>query len=84
MKGILDFKHKKTPEAFWLEYWQNPQWMVLLGACRIHGNVEMAKCIAKLLKWGLRMMLSSIYVIIGNMHFCENVEQQWKENGVKK
>jgi hypothetical protein len=21
--------------------------MVLLGACRIHGNVEMAKCIAK-------------------------------------
>jgi hypothetical protein len=30
------------------------------------------------------MLLSSIYVIIGNMHFCENVEQQWKENGVKK
>jgi len=22
-------------------------WMALLGACRIHGNVEMGKCVAK-------------------------------------
>ncbi len=34
------------------------QWMGLLGACRIHGNVEMAKRIAKRIsKWSLKMLL---------------------------
>ncbi len=30
------------------------------------------------------VLLLNIYVVVGNKHFCENVEWQKKENGVKK
>ncbi len=62
-------------------------WMVLLGACRIRGNVEMAECTAKQV---LEMepdnaagyvLLSNIYAAGGNMHLCENVEGEKKQPG---
>ncbi|CAK9870240.1 unnamed protein product [Sphagnum jensenii] len=65
-------------------------WMGLLGACRIHGNVEMAERIAK---WILEMelenlagyvVLSNIYAAAGNRHLCENVERQRMARGVKR
>jgi len=55
-------------------------WTTLFGACRIHGNVEMAECVTK---WVLELesenakgyvLLSSVYVIVGKRHLCENVE----------
>ncbi|CAM6067263.1 unnamed protein product [Sphagnum tenellum] len=64
--------------------------MALLGACRIHGNMEMAERVAKQI---LEMepenatgyvLLSNIYAAAGNRHLCENVEQQRKEKGAKK
>jgi hypothetical protein len=65
-------------------------WMALLCACRIHGNVEMADCVAKqILEMELEnavayVLLSNIYAAAGYRHLCENVEQQRKESGVKK
>jgi hypothetical protein len=54
-------------------------WMTLLGACRIHGNVEIAECVARRILeepdnaagYGL---LSNIYAANGNLHLCENVK----------
>jgi hypothetical protein len=54
-------------------------WMALLGACRMHGNVEMAERVARRI---LEMepdnsadyrLLSNIYAAPGNRHLCENV-----------
>jgi hypothetical protein len=65
-------------------------WMALLGACRIHGNVEMAECIAKrILEMELEnaagyVVLSNVYAAVGNRHLCENVEQQRMVRGVKR
>jgi pentatricopeptide repeat protein len=62
-------------------------WIALLGACRIHGDVEMAEHIAKQV---LEMepdsaagyvLLSNIYAAGGNMHLCENVEGEKKQPG---
>jgi len=62
-------------------------WIALLGACRIHGNVEMAECIAKQV---LEMepdnavgyvLLSNIYAAGGNMHLYGNVEGEKKQPG---
>jgi pentatricopeptide repeat protein len=64
--------------------------MALLGACRIHRNMEMAERVAKQI---LEMepenatgyvLLSNIYAGAGNRHLCENVEWQRKEKGAKK
>ncbi len=55
-------------------------WMAFIGACRIHGNVEMAERIAKqILEMELEnaasyVVLSNIYAAGGNRHLCENVE----------
>ncbi|KAH9543638.1 hypothetical protein CY35_13G076200 [Sphagnum magellanicum] len=55
-------------------------WMALLGACRIHGNVEMAERVARRIlemepdngaDYGLP---SNIYAAGGNWHLCENVK----------
>jgi hypothetical protein len=60
-------------------------WMALLCACRIHGNVEMADCVAKqILEMELEnavayVLLSNIYAAAGYRHLCENVEQQIKK-----
>jgi len=57
-------------------------WMGLLGACRIHGNVQMAERIAKqILEMELEnaagyVVLSNIYAAAGNRHLCENVKRQ--------
>ncbi len=65
-------------------------WMALLSACRIHGNVEMAECIAK---WILEMepdnaatyvLLSNSDAAAGNSHLSKNIEWQGKEKGLKK
>jgi hypothetical protein len=65
-------------------------WMALLGACRIHGNVEMAERIAKrILEVELDnaagyVVLSNIYAAAGNRHLCENVEWQRMARGMKR
>jgi pentatricopeptide repeat protein len=55
-------------------------WMALLGACRIHGNVEMAECVARRI---LEMepdnaadygVPSNVSAAAGNWHLCENVK----------
>ncbi len=64
-------------------------WMTLLGACRMHGNVEMAECVARRIlerepdnaaDYGL---LSNIYAAPGNRHLSENVKleigKRWDE-----
>jgi hypothetical protein len=64
-------------------------WMPLLGACRMHGNVEMAERVARRIlemepdnaaDYGL---LSNIYAAPGNRHLCENVKleigKRWDE-----
>ncbi|CAK9229734.1 unnamed protein product [Sphagnum troendelagicum] len=62
----------------------------LLSACRIHGNVEMGEHVGKQIlalepeNAAGHLLLSNIYAALGNMHFCENVEQQRKKRGVKK
>jgi hypothetical protein len=64
--------------------------MALLGACRVHGNVEMGERVAKdILELEPEnaagyVLLSNIYAAAGNSHLCENVEQQRKARGVKK
>jgi len=65
-------------------------WMTLCNACKIHGYVEMAKWVAKqIIELELDnatnyVLLLNIYVVVSNKHFCDNVEWQKKENGVKK
>jgi pentatricopeptide repeat protein len=67
-------------------------WRALLSACRIHGNVEMAKCVAEPILdlepesaagYGLLSNVSA-GAGAGNRHLCENVEQQRKEKGARK
>jgi pentatricopeptide repeat protein len=55
-------------------------WMALLGACRIHGNVEMAERVARQIlemepdNFAGYVPLSNIYAAAGNRHLCENVK----------
>jgi len=55
-------------------------WKVLLNACKIHGNVEMAKCIAKRIleiepkNVASYVLLSNIYSADCDKHLYENVE----------
>jgi len=64
-------------------------WMALLGACRIHGSVEMAEHVARRIlemepdnaaDYGLP---SNDYAAAGNRHLCENVKleigKRWDE-----
>ncbi len=64
-------------------------WMALLGACRMHGNVEMAESLARQIiemepdnaaDYGL---LSNIYAAPGNRHLCENVKLEIEKGGMK-
>jgi hypothetical protein len=65
-------------------------WMALLGACRIHANVEMGERIAKRVlelepeNASGYVLLSNIYAAAGKRDLCKNVEWQRKERGVKK
>jgi pentatricopeptide repeat protein len=62
----------------------------LLGACRIHGNMEMGERIAKIIlqlepkNAAGYVMLSNIYVSAGKRHLADKVEQQRTEIGAKK
>jgi pentatricopeptide repeat protein len=55
-------------------------WKALLGACRIHGNVEMGECVAKRVlelepeNAAGYVLQSSIYAAGGNIHLCKDVE----------
>ncbi|CAN5975486.1 unnamed protein product [Sphagnum jensenii] len=65
-------------------------WMALLGACRIHGNVEMGERIAKHIlevdpgNAAGYVLLSNIYAAAGKWDLSEKVQSQRKERGVKK
>jgi pentatricopeptide repeat protein len=56
-----------------------PAWRALLGACKIHGNVEMGERVAKQFlelepENAVDYVLpSNIYAAAGNRHLCENV-----------
>ncbi|CAK9862732.1 unnamed protein product [Sphagnum jensenii] len=62
----------------------------LLRACRINGNVQTAKHIAKQIleiepeNAAGYLLLSNIYIAASNMHLCESVERQRKGKGAKK
>ncbi len=62
----------------------------LLSTCRIHGNVEMAECAAKRIlelqpeNASAYVLLSTIYAGAGNRGLYENVQQQIKEQCLKK
>ncbi|CAM6038741.1 unnamed protein product [Sphagnum compactum] len=64
--------------------------MALLGACRIHGNVEMGERVAKQFieleseNAAGYVLLANIYPASGNKHLCEDVEPQRKEKDVKR
>ncbi|KAH9530771.1 hypothetical protein CY35_19G002200 [Sphagnum magellanicum] len=66
-----------------------PAWRALLGACKIHGNLEMGERVAKqFLELEPEnavdyVLLSNIYAAAGNRHLCENVEQKRQERGVE-
>jgi hypothetical protein len=65
-------------------------WMALLGACRIHGHVEMGERIAKHIlevdpgNAAGYVLLSNIYAAAGKWDLSEKVQSQRKEMGVKK
>ncbi|CAK9867352.1 unnamed protein product [Sphagnum jensenii] len=65
-------------------------WMALLGACRIHGNVEMGEHMAKrVLELEPKnaagfVLLSNLYAATGNLELSEKVERQRKERDAKK
>ncbi|KAH8961063.1 hypothetical protein BDL97_05G031600 [Sphagnum fallax] len=65
-------------------------WTALLGACRIHGNVEMGERVAKrVLELEPKnaagfVLLSNLYAATGNLELSESVERQRKERDVKK
>ncbi|CAM6044111.1 unnamed protein product [Sphagnum compactum] len=65
-------------------------WRALLGACRIHGNVEMGERVAKQVlelepeNAAGYVLLSNLYTATGNRDLSENVERQRKERSVKK
>jgi hypothetical protein len=59
-------------------------WRSLLGACRIHGDVDMGECIAKrLLELDPRnaagyVLLSNVYAAAGKWDLSATVQQQRK------
>ncbi|CAK9227338.1 unnamed protein product [Sphagnum troendelagicum] len=65
-------------------------WMALLGACRIHGNVEMGERVAKQVlelepeNAAGYVLLSNLYTATGNRDLSKNIERQRKERSVKK
>lgn len=64
-------------------------WITLLGACRIHGNVEKGKCAAEhILELDPQhvagyVVLSNIYATAGKFEEADKVRKTMLENGVK-
>eukprot|EP01018_Ginkgo_biloba_P034609 Gb_05162 [translate_table: standard] len=65
-------------------------WGSLLGACRVHPNVELAECVAKRLfeldakNAAPYVLLSNIYATAGRWDDIEKVRKMMKDRGVKK
>eukprot|EP01018_Ginkgo_biloba_P031942 Gb_37802 [translate_table: standard] len=65
-------------------------WRILLGACRIHGNVEIAERVAECLlelephNSATYVLLSNIYAAAGRRSDVEKVRKIMKDRGVKK
>ncbi|CAN6459708.1 unnamed protein product [Victoria cruziana] len=65
-------------------------WGALLGACRIHGNLELAEVAAEHLveMWpensGYHVLLSNVYAEAGRWHDAARIRASMKENLVKK
>jgi pentatricopeptide repeat protein len=65
-------------------------WGALVGACRIHGNIELGKlaadCLLKLepSNAGICVLLSNIYAQAGRWNDVARVRQMMKDNGVIK
>ena len=65
-------------------------WGALLGACRMHGNMELGKLVAEkffeldLHNSGTHVLLSNIYAIAGRLEDAAKVRNIMREGGVKK
>jgi hypothetical protein len=65
-------------------------WKALLGACRIHGNLEMGECIARrvlesyLGNFAGCVLLSNIYATVGNWDLSATVQKLRLERGVRR
>eukprot|EP01018_Ginkgo_biloba_P013178 Gb_21049 [translate_table: standard] len=65
-------------------------WTCLLGACRIHMNVELGECVAERLfaldsqNAAPYVLLSNIYAAVGRWVDSENVRRMMKDRRVKK
>lgn len=65
-------------------------WGALLGACRIHHNIEMGEAAAKNLFWldpshaGYYILLSNIYAVDGKWDNVAELRTRIKERGLKK
>ncbi|XP_058110991.1 pentatricopeptide repeat-containing protein At5g48910 [Magnolia sinica] len=65
-------------------------WKALLGACRIHGNVEMGECVAKRLMelaphdGGCYVLLSNMYASLGRWEAVAEVRLMMKEMDIRK
>jgi hypothetical protein len=65
-------------------------WMALLGACRIHGNLEMGECIARRVleldpgNSAGYVLLSNIYAAAGNWDLSATVQKLRLERGIRR
>eukprot|EP01018_Ginkgo_biloba_P002746 Gb_11039 [translate_table: standard] len=65
-------------------------WMCLLGACRVHSNIELGEHVAELLfeldpkNAAPYVLLSNIYAAASRWDGIENVRRMMKDKGVKK
>jgi hypothetical protein len=67
-----------------------PVWKALLAACRVHGNVETGKQVAKRAveldstKAGSYVLLSNIYAAAGKWDLSRSIQRQRLSRGVRK
>ncbi|CAK7329525.1 unnamed protein product [Dovyalis caffra] len=65
-------------------------WNAVIGVCRIHGNIELARKVAEQLieleplSPAAYMLLSSVYAELGRLDLVEKVRQRMKERRVRK
>jgi pentatricopeptide repeat protein len=65
-------------------------WSCLLGACRIHNNIELGECVAEHLfeldpkNAAPYVLLSNIYAAAGRWDDIEKVRKMMKDRGIKK